>query len=762
MPQRLAREAQARESEAQRRAPVPGQDRAPRKSAQLIGTRGRGVTGEELGCERRELCHHPFPGGKLPPGGRRGPCRGQPMRGQRARHPLDLPVGGQCKAQPALEILELAKALVKPPVAEPLSGRAPGDRVKRRASQHRGRAVAHRVAQENMLGPDARQPRPLHQARRVPGTADPRRAGEAEPHRRRRGEMADMGGKLVRTPQIARVAKADDRAARHPDAAVARRGRAAVRLHHQLHAGILAGVIGGDPHRAVGRAVIDHDDLEIGEALRAQAAQRRVECRLGVAGGHDDRGMGHDGHLRAAGDRSGKEDAAQRAGQQRGEECAPRRQRAAARVREEAAGACRDPRQREPQCHAAARIKPQRAAREIAQEHRRVARIGRPATTRGAFERGRTPGLRRRQIGRMPAGAGAVEGQHRVDADHQCTAPHKAHQPFEVFVAREVLVEAAGGPEGGAADRQVRHRADRVLAQQVEDRQRHLGHRRDGARPARVGVEEGDAGIDRAHRRIGEGRIEAGELFRRPEVIGIAKGEDLALRLGKRSMVVGGRQAPARRAHGAKARIGGGGFGNQRRGRIGRGVVDKQRLPVGQALRGKACKRRRQRGGGVVAGDDDRETGHGGAFLLVRRWQGSAPGGAADEGGRERRAAPRRTVPAPSSATRGGRQWEGGKGGTWSSEGSGRGARCRRVMPSVLLRPLPPRRGSPRRADRRRRSPVLSERRGSLSRRAGEHPPGPATVRPQSLPVFPKTECAPCGPRPPSRGGRPRHWPTGG
>ena len=95
-----------------------------------------------------------------------------------------------------------------------------------------------------------------------------------------------LGRKLFRQPEIVRVEEGEIVAAGIPNAPIARRGDAAPCLREHPHGGAVA-----RPQfrsRAVLGAVVDHDELEGGEALGKNGIDRLADHRPAVAGRDDD------------------------------------------------------------------------------------------------------------------------------------------------------------------------------------------------------------------------------------------------------------------------------------------------------------------------------------------------------------------------------------------------------------------------------------------------------------------------------------------
>src|SRR5262249_25369360 len=92
---------------------------------------------------------------------------------------------------------------------------------------------------------------------------------------------------LVEPPSVVRVEECDVLAFGEPRAVVARRRRTAVLLLNQVHPPI---GLGAHASGAIVRgAVIDHDDLEVENALIGRGAQRGFDERAFVVGGDDAR-----------------------------------------------------------------------------------------------------------------------------------------------------------------------------------------------------------------------------------------------------------------------------------------------------------------------------------------------------------------------------------------------------------------------------------------------------------------------------------------
>jgi hypothetical protein len=80
-------------------------------------------------------------------------------------------------------------------------------------------------------------------------------------------------------------------------ARVAGRAEAAVRARDEPEAAVLALPLARDVPAAVGRAVVDHQDLEVGDRLLGQRGQARIEEVLDVVDRDDDADPRHRSHL---------------------------------------------------------------------------------------------------------------------------------------------------------------------------------------------------------------------------------------------------------------------------------------------------------------------------------------------------------------------------------------------------------------------------------------------------------------------------------
>jgi hypothetical protein len=92
---------------------------------------------------------------------------------------------------------------------------------------------------------------------------------------------------IERQPVVA-VHEREELAAGRLHARVARVPEAAVGLPHEPQARVALGMALGDRRAAVGRPVVDDDDLEVAERLPRQRPQAVVEIGLDVVDRHDD------------------------------------------------------------------------------------------------------------------------------------------------------------------------------------------------------------------------------------------------------------------------------------------------------------------------------------------------------------------------------------------------------------------------------------------------------------------------------------------
>lgn len=95
--------------------------------------------------------------------------------------------------------------------------------------------------------------------------------------------------KSIRVKEVIRLEDRDVLAAGHLKALVHRVAIAAVGLVYDLEAGVAIDIGVDDVERAVGRAVVDADDLDVLEGLHACGLQALVQVPLDVADGDEDR-----------------------------------------------------------------------------------------------------------------------------------------------------------------------------------------------------------------------------------------------------------------------------------------------------------------------------------------------------------------------------------------------------------------------------------------------------------------------------------------
>ncbi len=101
-------------------------------------------------------------------------------------------------------------------------------------------------------------------------------------------QKSDLARQKSRQPAVVGVEKGDEAAAGRTDRDIARRADAAVGLHHELN----PRVEGRDRRLEldrVGRAIVDHDDVEIGERLCEHGGERVRDAGAGAEGRNDDR-----------------------------------------------------------------------------------------------------------------------------------------------------------------------------------------------------------------------------------------------------------------------------------------------------------------------------------------------------------------------------------------------------------------------------------------------------------------------------------------
>ena len=99
-------------------------------------------------------------------------------------------------------------------------------------------------------------------------------------------QNAELSGQALGPPGIVGVEERDPLPARRPDAGIAGRSGAGVLLADQAQPVVAGGA--GEGAAAVGAAVVDHDQLEVGEGLGEDRADRAGDVRrLVVERDHD-------------------------------------------------------------------------------------------------------------------------------------------------------------------------------------------------------------------------------------------------------------------------------------------------------------------------------------------------------------------------------------------------------------------------------------------------------------------------------------------
>lgn len=172
-----------------------------------------------------------------------------------------------------------------------------------------------------------------------------------------------------------------------------------------------------------------------------------------------------------------------------------------------------------------------------------------------------------------------------------------------------VLGKAAGQLEGDAAQHHVARVAvgDRAVTGVFGTQGR-----------TAVGIEDGDAGLDRRDFRLRRQHADAGAgETRQVAVVGIEEAQQVTPRVADAEVARGGGAGVARGAEGADLfRIPGGQRLRHLEAAVGRAVVDHDDLAF-DTLREAGSDRRRQPGGVVVAGDDEADDFHGGYSALL-------------------------------------------------------------------------------------------------------------------------------------------------
>gem|GEM_PF-2628576 len=158
------------------------------------------------------------------------------------------------------------------------------DRAGRQRPPVRVRGVEE-AAQEHRRG--------AHEGAQIEGAVEFLEVAEHDVDLRVTGQDRELAGELVRLPEVVGVQEGDHRPGGDRHARVARRRHAAVRAAQPAHAAV--GEPGAEARGGVvGRAVVDHDDLEVAVGLR-ERARDRLPDDAGAVEGRD-----HDGHPHAS------------------------------------------------------------------------------------------------------------------------------------------------------------------------------------------------------------------------------------------------------------------------------------------------------------------------------------------------------------------------------------------------------------------------------------------------------------------------------
>jgi hypothetical protein len=206
-----------------------------------------------------------------------------------------LGVGRQAPFADAIQNLILRDDHEWPPGGQPeaelpvLSRRQRGierpDAVDRAASNQHIRSARHEALAEEFRVDVAFAPRRLFREQELPAIVDERRPAVGRRRIRASLQTSDLALQLVRRPQVVSVDERDEFPARLLDAAIARRRQAFVGVAEHAHPRILKALDAF--HGAVGRAVVDHDELELRERLSSNGLDRGRQRGLGVVDRHD-------------------------------------------------------------------------------------------------------------------------------------------------------------------------------------------------------------------------------------------------------------------------------------------------------------------------------------------------------------------------------------------------------------------------------------------------------------------------------------------
>ena len=129
---------------------------------------------------------------------------------------------------------------------------------------------------------------PYADALRVTSGVDDERPRADRDVLRMRVEEGELLREPMREHHVVGVEVGDERRARLAEAGIARRRHAAVRKRDDADARIASRRTRRRRGRAIGRTVVEHEELELGEIAREHAAHRLGDESLAVVDGHDD------------------------------------------------------------------------------------------------------------------------------------------------------------------------------------------------------------------------------------------------------------------------------------------------------------------------------------------------------------------------------------------------------------------------------------------------------------------------------------------
>ena len=241
--------------------------------------------------------------------------------------------------------------------------------------------------------------------------------------------------------------------------------------------------------------------------------------------------------------------------------------------------------------------RPPRRVPRVGRRHPRVGRVAAPEDLEAALEvAGRGPAHRR-------AGAQAVDRAGRPGRDEARAGAAEPLPEVPVLDRPEVRVEAAEGERGLAADEAgvdreraaPRRGAEQVAVQPRPDRI---------AQPA-VGGRVAVAAERAVGARVGlGGRHQRGEVVGVEPVVGVEEQDPAAAGLAQAGVAGGGGAEVGRQGQQPDARVLRRGGRGEGAGAVGGGVVDDDRLEVGQGLGAEAGQGLAERGLGVMRRDD--------------------------------------------------------------------------------------------------------------------------------------------------------------